>query len=61
MAAHNFTRPHRALKKENLKQIKGKIWQKHDKITPMMSIKQTDHIWSLKELLTYTYHKNISI
>jgi hypothetical protein len=27
----------------------------------MMSIGLTDHIWSLKELLTYPYHKNISM
>jgi len=59
--AHNFTRPHDALKKDNLKQINGKTWQKYDKITPMMSIGITNHIWSLKELLTYPYHKNISI
>jgi len=61
MTAHNFTRPHFALKKENPKQIKGKTWQKYDKITPMMSIGITKHIWNLKELLTYSYHKNISI
>jgi len=61
MTVHNFTRPHFALKKDNLKQIKGKTWQKFDKVTPMMSIGITNHIWNLKELLTYPYHKNISI
>ena len=61
MTSHNFTRPHAALKKENLKQINGKTWKKHDKMTPMMSIGRTKHIWSLKELLIYPYHKNISI
>jgi hypothetical protein len=41
--------------------IKDNVWKKYDKITPMMSIGLTDHILSLKELLTYPYHKNISI
>jgi len=58
---HNLVRKHHSLKKENLKQIKGKVWKKYDKITPMMSIGKTDHAWSFKELLTYPYHKNISI
>jgi hypothetical protein len=61
MAAHNFTRPHQGLKIENFEQIKGNIWKKYDKITPMMSIGLREHIWSLEELLTYPYHKNISI
>jgi hypothetical protein len=61
MAAHNFTRPHFSLKKENTQHINGKMWKKYDKTTPMMSISQTNHVWSLKELLTYPYHKNISI
>jgi IS1 family transposase len=61
MAAHNFTRPHMGLKKENPKQINGKTWKKYDKITPMMSIGLTEHIWSIEELLTFPYHKNISI
>jgi hypothetical protein len=50
--AHNFVKPHHSLKKENLKKIKCNVWKKYDKITPMMSIGLTDHIWSLKELLT---------
>jgi len=58
---HNFTRPHFALKKENPKRIIGKVWKKYDKRTPMMSIGLTEHVWSLKELLTYPYYKNISI
>jgi IS1 family transposase len=57
---HNFTRPHFTLRKENPKKITGKVWKKYDKITPMMSIRLTKHIWTLKELLTYPYHKNIS-
>ena len=61
MADHNFVRTHWSLQKPNLKRIQGNVWQKYDKITPMMSIGLTDHIWTLKELLTYPYHKNISI
>jgi hypothetical protein len=61
MTDHNFVRPHHGLKKDNLERIKGKVWKKYDKVTPMMSIGLTNHIWTLKELLTYPYHKNISI
>jgi len=61
MATHNFTRPHLGLRIENPEQINGNVWKKYDKVTPMMSIGLTEHIWSLKELLTYPYHKNISI
>jgi hypothetical protein len=58
---HNFVKTHHSLKKKNLKKINDNVWKKYDKITPTMSIGLTDHIWSLKELLTYPYHKNISI
>jgi hypothetical protein len=58
---HNFVKTHHSLKKKNLRKIKDNVWKKYDKITPTMSIGLTDHIWSLKELLTYPYHKNISI
>ena len=61
MTSHNFIRPHWGLKKPNKQKIKENVWKKYDKITPMMSIGETDHIWTLKELLTYPYHKNISI
>jgi len=61
MADHNFVRTHWSLQKPNLKRIKGNVWRKYDKITPMMSIGLTDHVWTLEELLTYPYHKNISI
>jgi hypothetical protein len=56
MTAHNFVRTHHGLKKENIEKIKGKVWKKYDKMTPMMSIGLTDHIWTLKELLTFPYH-----
>jgi hypothetical protein len=61
MVTHNLTY-HIPLKKLNLQNIKGKIWRKYDKVTPMMSAEETDHVWSLKELLTFPFHvhKNIS-
>jgi len=52
MTAHNFTRPP-FTKKENKRKIKENVWKKYDKITPMISIGLTDHIWTLKELLTF--------
>ena len=60
MADHNFVRTHDSLKKPDKKHIKGKVWRKYKKQTPMMSIGITDHIWTLKELLTFPYHKNIN-
>ena len=60
MTAHNFTQPHHSLKRTKIKNIIGNIWKKYEKVTPMMSIKLTDHVWTLKELLTFPYHKNIS-
>lgn len=60
MAHHNLVRTHDSLKKPDKKQIKGKVWSKYKKQTPMMSIGITDHIWTLKELLTFPYHKNIN-
>jgi len=44
VADHNFVRTHWSLQKPNLKRIKGNVWKKYDKITPMMSIGLTDHI-----------------
>jgi IS1 family transposase len=61
MTTHNFTRPHLGLKKLNPQKIKDKIWKKYDKITPMISAGLTKHIWTLKELLTFPYYKNINI
>ena len=49
MVHHNFVRTHDSLKKLIKKQIKGKVWGKYKKQTPMMSIGITDHIWTLKE------------
>jgi len=61
MVHHNFVRTHDSLKKPDKKKpIKGKVWGKYKKQTPMMSIGITDHIWTLKELLTLPYHKNIN-
>ncbi|BDZ69346.1 hypothetical protein [Methanobacterium ferruginis] len=60
MTEHNFVRTHDSLKKPYKKQIKGKVWRKYKNQTPMMSAGITDHIWTLKELLTFPYHKNIN-
>ncbi|BDZ68649.1 hypothetical protein [Methanobacterium ferruginis] len=60
MTEHNFVRTHDSLKKPYKKQIKGKVWRKYKNQTPMMSVGITDHIWTLKELLTFPYHKNIN-
>jgi hypothetical protein len=38
IVTHNLTKPHFSLKKLNLKNIKGKVWRKFDKVTPMMSL-----------------------
>ena len=61
MTTHNFTRPHLGLKKLNPRKIKDKVLKKYDKMTPMMSIGLTKHVWTLKELLTFPYHKNINM
>jgi hypothetical protein len=56
-STHNFIKPHHSLKKKNIKKIRNNVWKKYDKITLLMSIGLTDHIWFLKEFLTYPYHK----
>jgi len=56
MTHHNFVRTHDSLKILKPTQIQGKTWKKYQKQTPLMSIGITDHIWTLKELLTYPYH-----
>jgi IS1 family transposase len=47
-AWYNFIKPHMSLKLK-IKSEKGKWFQR----TPAMAEKLTDHIWSLKELLTF--------
>lgn len=56
MNHHNFVKTHESLKIFKPEHIKGKIWKKYKKQTPLMSIGITNHIWTLKELLTYPYH-----
>ena len=60
MTDHNFVRTHDSLKKPCKTQVNGKVWRKYQKRTPMMSVGITDHIWTLEELLTFPYHKNIN-
>jgi hypothetical protein len=49
-AVHNFIRPHSSLK-EQLPQPQG--LRKWNPRTPAMAAGLTDHIWSMKELVTY--------
>jgi len=60
MAKHNIVRPHESLKKPCKIHIRGKIWRKYQKRTPMMSAGITDCIWTMEELLTFPFHKNIN-
>lgn len=49
-AHFNFCRPHMSLKRQG---ASGRSARR----TPMMSLGVTDHVWSLRELLTFPYHK----
>jgi len=60
MTDHKFIRTRDSLKKPCKTQVKGKVWRKYQKRTPMMSVGITDHAWTLEELLTFPYHKNIN-
>ena len=46
-AMYNFCRPHMSLSSGTIK------------VTPAMSIGLTDRVWSLRELMTFSYRKNI--
>lgn len=56
MTHHDFVRTHDSLKILKPTEIQGKTWRKYKKQTPLMSVGITNHIWTLKELLTYPYH-----
>lgn len=49
-AVHNFVRPHSSLKIELAQPQDCTKWQQR---TPAMAAGLTDHIWSIKELITY--------
>jgi len=57
MTRHNIVRPHEYLKKPCKIHIRGKIWRKYQKRTPMMYAGITEHIWTLEELLTFPFIK----
>ena len=46
-AMYNFCRPHMSLSSGTIK------------VTPAMSLGLTDRVWSLRELMTFSYRKNI--
>jgi hypothetical protein len=50
LASYNFCRPHRSLTHLDAAKKKRR-W------TPAMQLGIVDHVWSLKELLTFLYHK----
>lgn len=52
-AYSNLVRANRALYQPIDEQVKGKVRRKWLKRTPAMSYGIADHVWSLKELLTY--------
>ena len=57
MAYFNFVRTHHALRIPVKIGAKENMLKKFQKRTPMMSAGITDHIWALRELLRYSYHK----
>lgn len=54
VAEHNIVRPHLGLRVRNSIQTEVRKWIKR---TPAMAAGLTNHIWSLKELLTFPLHK----
>ena len=54
VAYYNFVRPHMSLREATVDEASPRRW---DKRTPAMAAKLTDHVWSLRELLTYRLYK----
>jgi len=57
MTRQEIVRQHESLKKPCKIHIRGKIRRKYQKRTSMISAGITEHIWTLKELLTYPFIK----
>jgi hypothetical protein len=51
---HNFVRPHHGLREAVEEKITKKVIRRWRKRTPAMSAGITDHIWSLRELMSYS-------
>lgn len=49
----NFVRPHRSLRKRVREKVVGGVGRKWRARTPAMSAGLTDHVWALRELLTW--------
>lgn len=56
IAYANLVRKHRALRLPVNELVKGKTRRKWALRTPAMAAGRTDHVWSLRELLTYKYY-----
>ncbi len=52
-AHNNLVRPHHALRKAISEKVIGRVFRKWRKVTPAMSAGSTDHLWSLRELMSY--------
>ena len=50
---HNFVRPHRALFQKINEVVVGRVRRKWKRKTPAMAAGITDHVWTLRELLTF--------
>ena len=53
VAYYHFVRPHLSLRKRVAENADNKATRRWQKRTPAMSANLTDHIWSLRELLTF--------
>ncbi len=56
IAYHTFCRPHRALEVPQKERVTGRVFRLKRKRTPAMSAGFTDHIWSLRELLSTKWY-----
>ena len=52
-AYHNLVRPHRGLRGAINEKVIGKVTRKWRKVTPAVSAGIADHVWSLRQLMTY--------
>ncbi len=51
-AHHNLVRPHRALAERIDAQVQGQVRRRWNKRTPAMAAGLTDHVWTLRELMS---------
>lgn len=56
IAYYHFVRPHLSLHEKIMESSEKKPYRRWQKRTPAMSAKITDHVWSLRELLTFRPH-----